>query len=249
MFIAVVQKRMNWDQDHLDADESLPKIYWNPNNLEQTNTTTNRAKAHAPTFDQDWLEPLRFKRIQEGEMNAVISELVVYMIYLFIVLKISYGNRDINAYPMKTNLLNTVVHGGVSIGDYPTFTHPQSGKHVENRWKDFSKVRTSNHWWLWLHTTLLPSVRVQNWYNDDPPYGLRGYMDDRVNRIIGYAIVRQVREKAGTCRTHVMMRDFVDSCTGDLQLSIFDEDYRTFCMGWAPLIHPNCSRMAEYNYR
>ena len=40
--------------------------------------------------------------------------------------------------------------------------------------------------------TLIPNVRVQNWYNNKPPYGLRGYLDDRVNRIIGYAIIRQV---------------------------------------------------------
>ena len=53
-------------------------------------------------------------------------------------------------------------------------------------------------------------------YNGDPPYGLRGYLDDRVNRIIGYALVRQIREIPGNCRSPKLMRDYVDSCTGDL---------------------------------
>ena len=57
-----------------------------------------------------------------------------------------------------------------------------------------------NEWYGWLSLTLLPNVRVQEWYNGVPPYGLRGYLDDRVNRLIGYAIVRQIREELGSCR-------------------------------------------------
>ena len=51
-----------------------------------------------------------------------------------------------------------------------------------------------------MERTLIPNVRVQPWYNKKPPYGLRGYLDDRVNRIIGYAIVRQTREEVGSCK-------------------------------------------------
>ena len=69
-------------------------------------------------------------------------------------------------------------------------------------------------------------MRVQNWYNGDPPYGLRGYLDDRVNRIIGYAVVRQVREKAGTCSAPKQMGDYVDSCTGNLITPYLYEDDR-----------------------
>jgi hypothetical protein len=46
----------------------------------------------------------------------------------------------------------------------------------------FNMVHDVNDWWTWFDKTLLPNVRVQNWYNNDPPYGLRGYLDDRVNR-------------------------------------------------------------------
>ena len=114
-----------------------------------------------------------------------------------------------------------------------------------------------------MSSTLIPNVRVQNWYNGDPPYGLRGDLDDRVNRIIGYALVRQIREKVGTCKCPKLMRDYVDSCTGDLNIPIFDEEdryischfsftnlmFRTFCFGWKPLVSSNCTRMNEFEYR
>lgn len=45
------------------------------------------------------------------------------------------------------------------------------------------------------------------------------------------------------------MRDYVDSCTGNLALGTLDEDYRTYCKGWLPLISENCTRMAEYEFR
>ena len=59
----------------------------------------------------------------------------------------------------------------------------------------------------------------------------------------------QVREKVGTCRSPMLMRDYVDSCTGNLLLGTLDEDYRTYCKGWLPLISENCTRMAEYEFR
>ena len=137
-------------------------------------------------------------------MNAVIMDIMVYLVYLFLVLIVSMGNRDPNAFYMKTNLQTTLVHGGMLCDrpgegnpcdkeeDIPTWWNPQAVRMEPNPFVDFLKVREVNQWWQWLNTTLLPNVRVQNWYNGDPPYGLRGYLDDRVNRIIGYALVRQV---------------------------------------------------------
>jgi hypothetical protein len=47
-----------------------------------------------------------------------------------------------------------------------------------------------------------------------------------VNRIIGYAVMRQVREQIGDCKPTPLMRDYVSSCTGDLSISLLDEDVR-----------------------
>ena len=65
---------------------------------------------------------------------------------------------------------------------------------------NFMKVRDVNDWWGWFNDTVMTNVRVQNWYNGKPPYGLRGYLDDRSNRIIGYGIIRQTRERFKACK-------------------------------------------------
>jgi hypothetical protein len=64
----------------------------------------------------------------------------------------------------------------------------------------FFQVADVNQYWYWVQQTLVPNVRVQPWYNGRQPYFLVGYMNDRVNRLIGYPIIRQVREEIGTCK-------------------------------------------------
>lgn len=53
--------------------------------------------------------------------------------------------------------------------------------------------------WSWLLVTFSPGIRVDNWYNGDPPLGLRGYLDDYVSRIMGFAMLRQLRVKPSEC--------------------------------------------------
>ena len=83
--------------------------------------------------------------------------------------------------------------------DDPRFTECTE-EQLPNPHVNFMKVKDVNDWWNWINDTVLPNVRVQNWYNGKPPYGLRGYLDDRVNRIIGWAIIRQTRERADSCK-------------------------------------------------
>ena len=61
--------------------------------------------------------------------------------------------------------------------------------------------------------------------------------------------MRQVREKVANCHSPKLMRDYVDSCTGDMKIPIYDEDDKIYCMGWQPLVSVNCTRMDEYEYK
>ena len=83
--------------------------------------------------------------------------------------------------------------------DDPRFTECTE-EQLPNPHVNFMKIKDVNDWWNWINDTVLPNVRVQNWYNGEPPYGFKGFLDDRVNRIVGYAIIRQTREKAGSCK-------------------------------------------------
>ena len=72
------------------------------------------------------------------------------------------------------------------------------------------KIKTADDYWEWAEKTLLselkviwvPSIYLVNMYkshkagplyNGQPPYGYRGYIGDLVQRMMGYATLRQVR--------------------------------------------------------
>ena len=111
VFVAA-RKKPIWDQDHVDADEELPKIYYDMEDPENQKRPL-RPKVIPPEYDPEYLEPLRFRRIQEGEMNAVIQDILIYLVYLVIVLYVAEGPKDISSFYMKENLQDTVVYGGV----------------------------------------------------------------------------------------------------------------------------------------
>ena len=76
-------------------------------------------------------------------MNTVIMDIMVYMVYVSIVIIISYGNRDPNMFLMKNNLETTLIHGGLRCGwtpddepcdkdeDLPFWDNPYNGRNVE----------------------------------------------------------------------------------------------------------------------
>lgn len=129
--------------------------------------------------------------------------MMTYAFYMLIVLIITYGNRDKHAYLQKGALETAIVFGGTVCetvpSDDPRF-RPCTPESLPKPHVNFLKLVRASDWWNWINDTVLPNVRVQNWYNGRPPYGLRGYLDDRVNRLIGYAIIRQTREKNEPCR-------------------------------------------------
>ena len=61
------------------------------------------------------------------------------------------------------------------------------------------QVQDTDKFWQWVHGVVMDEVRAQNWYNGDAPWGLRGFMNDRVNRILGYPIMRQIRIVNDSC--------------------------------------------------
>lgn len=109
-------------------------------------------------------------------MKTVIRDITIYFCYVAIIFVISYGERDAQAFLAKTSMESEVVFGGLNCDILPT-DDPRYRKckaaQIEKPYINFAKVHDVNQWWGWLNATLLPSVRVQPWYNGRPPYGLR----------------------------------------------------------------------------
>ena len=72
-------------------------------------------------------------------------------------------------------------------------------------WCRLCQVRTWADFYDWLETTLVPGLRADVWYNGDQPIFQRGFVGDRVSRIMGYATLRQQRVQEGDTTAVVLM--------------------------------------------
>ena len=140
-------------------------------------------------IDEDHLEQIRAARRREVEMWSVVKELVVYTVFIILIYIVSYGNRDPNSYRFQELMQNNFI------------LRP-----------GFDRIRTSNDWWQWAHTTVVDQLRAQSYYNGHPPYGLRGYIGDKTNRILGHAVLRQIRVKPNSCRVDKRVRNVTQEC-------------------------------------
>lgn len=61
------------------------------------------------------------------------------------------------------------------------------------------QLSSTEAFYKYLRETVVPQVKVGDWYNGQQPFGLRGFINDRVNRIMGYAVMRQIRAKPSQC--------------------------------------------------
>ena len=242
-------RKANMEDDHADMDEEDPTIYWDPNNPP---IRRPRKKIKRIPMKPDFKEQLQQTRIRELEMRTLVKELILYLFFCIVIFIVSYGNRDPNAFLEKEALQQAVIHGALNCGvlpeDDPGYIECDD-EDVPEPYIDFMQVKDANEWWYWLEATLKSNVRVQQWYNGKQAYGLKGYMNDRVNRLIGYAIVRQVRERLGTCKPDDIMTDVIKGCTGDGGLDV--EDDKDYCLNW--ILKSNregfvCDEQEEYQY-
>ncbi len=93
---------------------------------------------------------------------------------------------------------------------------------------------------------------------------MRGFLNDRVNRMMGYGVLRQVRVKPNTCQVEERMKRVSTECRAFS--NIINEDRKSYKQGWTqesdfsyvneslPVsrsghLNPSRSRKDEWNYR
>ena len=70
-------------------------------------------------------------------------------------------------------------------------------------------------------------LRAQEWYNGQTPRYLSGYMNDKSNRLIGWATMRQLRIKRHSCPIPNLISKCMDN------YNFFNEEKRSFHPGWS----------------
>ncbi|VDN16768.1 unnamed protein product [Dibothriocephalus latus] len=123
--------------------------------------------------DPEMLEKSRILRSKERRMHDMLREFLFFFIFFTLLVIVSNGFRD----PQATN-----VREGLGRLFFPD---------------NFSQINSISHFWQWVREYLVPGLRAQRWYNGEPPIGLRGFLADRVSRIMGFATMRQLRTREG----------------------------------------------------
>ena len=107
---------------------------------------------------------------------------------------------------------------------------------------------TTDDFWRYLHEVFVEELLAGPYYNGDQPLGLRGFLNDKSNRMIGYAIARQTRVERFTCGMIPPMDGHIKECSGTRGLTI--EDSRNFCLGWTSQeSFPGSCEVEEFVYR
>lgn len=72
-------------------------------------------------------------------------------------------------------------------------------------------------------------------YNNYSPYGLKGLLSDRVNRMMSYAVLRQVRVNPNTCRVNNALKGIIAECRAFS--NIINEDRKSYRPEWTGAQH------------
>jgi polycystin 1L2 len=219
---AVVCRDIDLDDDNVDEDEE--------NTVVADEALCHRNPRSNPEFepiDEDSLDRIRRVRKQEVEIWSVLQECSVYLFFMIAIVIVSYGNTDSIAFTFQNGIKNNIIRDA-----------------------KFGQIRTANDWWDWAHSSLVDQLRAQRHYNGAPPLGLKGYIGDKTNRIMGYAMLRQVRVRPNTCRLDKLVLNLTMECAQ--KSDVVNEDASDFCDAWderTPLTEelPSCQR-PEFRY-
>lgn len=69
--------------------------------------------------------------------------------------------------------------------------------HLKKKIGVFLQIKNKDDFWVWAKSGMVDGIRAGVWYNDGQPLFLRGYINDKQSRIMGYATMRQLRVQKG----------------------------------------------------
>ncbi|KAA3682266.1 polycystin 1L2 [Paragonimus westermani] len=174
--------------------------------------------------DPDALDKIRIYRMKQRRANDIIREIFFYVIFLCLLFTVTLEFRDPFGFPLRQNIEDSF------FGD------------------DFTKMHSVDDFYAWINYTLIPKLRAKRWYNQGPPVFQRGFLEDRVNRIIGYGLMRQLRVKPNSCNVYSSAKPLIKNCYDTYDM--FTQDEQAYGVGWIPFQgdsrHNNSMREFQY---
>ncbi|CAF1642081.1 unnamed protein product, partial [Adineta ricciae] len=166
-----------------------------------------QARQHVNRLTECEVIHAREQRIKEIQMWSIIREFIIYFVFFFLICSITFASREQNSFLQVQHLRKYFLNTRQSTNDY-------------------TQITTVTQFWFWLQNSFISNLRSQQWYNNDIPKYLNGYINDKSNRLIGWATMRQLRVKPSTCSDQRIMK----ICEKDY--NFFNEDEESYSPGW-----------------
>lgn len=180
--------------------ENTIELESNSNNNKTDSVSIQQRRLYKDRFIKKQLTLARLQRMQDVHMWSIVRQTIIYTIFFLLLCLIVYPNRNENAFHQV--------------------------KHLRKFFKFNQHLSTVNQYWNWLENDLTKNLRAQQWYNGYVPRNLSGYINDKTNRLIGWATMRQLRVRTELC-SH---QKLIDNCHYDYSFS--NEEKRTFYPKW-----------------
>ena len=187
------------DEIDLEFDENQQE------NIDSSLVTSLSTK-QVNRLEKNEIDYAREQRLKEVRMWSILREFGICLLFLFLILSMTYANREENSY--------------FQVAHFRNFFFDSETKF------DYRRIFTIDDYWKWLQNSFVENVRAQNWYNDDLPKYLNGYLNDKTNRLIGWATMRQLRIKSELCSDQRLIR------TCRKSYNYFNEEKESFYPGW-----------------
>ncbi|XP_060073663.1 polycystin-1-like protein 2 [Ylistrum balloti] len=172
------------------------------------------------SVDNATIRKVRIQHEKERKALQAFLETIFYIIFSYVIFSISYIDRDVRSYQFKTHLLDMM-------------DPPKTG---------FKQIRDVQGFLRWLNGTFYQHYFPISYYNGKTLGVLdRLYISDLDNAKIGPSRLRLVRMVRGKCRKLVENR----YCVPDY--NIYDEDDRSYCVGWNDNTSSTCNSPYLYS--
>ncbi|VDM45381.1 unnamed protein product [Toxocara canis] len=156
----------------------------------------------------------RDRRMRDEQLFVTTREVVFVFVSVAICLGFAFSSQDTAAYYYQVELRNLLRAGSSQA---------------------FMQITTVAEFWHYMQVEFIKATRV-SWYDGKPAWGMRGFMNDKVSRMMGYGIVRQVRSITNrNCGVVKQFEGFFNACDGYTRRKLEDTT-AAYNVGWNEVI-------------
>ncbi|UMM16237.1 hypothetical protein L5515_013337 [Caenorhabditis briggsae] len=170
--------------------------------------------------------------MRDEQLFITIRDMLCFFASLYIMVMLTFYCKDRHGYYYQLEMSTILNIPQTNYGD-----------------NTFMSIQNADDFWDWARDSLATAL-LASWYDGNPAYGMRAYLNDKVSRSMGIGTVRQVRtKKSAQCEVVKQFKDYINNCGEELTE---DNEETTLYMqpGWTVLETENGTDATdEYTYK